>query len=236
MKRATYRLLISVLFRIIVLIGLVFALVPFIDTVFFDDKPLNSNKNNIVEVNLTGLQVGQIKKIKIAYVPVWIYKRRDTEIAQLDLLSELNKKSSLLADPISEFSIQANSLHDSYRSHSARYFVFKPIESIRSCTIRYLDNSSSKMDSQFTDANLEWMGGFTESCFGSVYDLAGRRYRGTGKDNQQNLSVPDYKIQENSQYNSGHQSGNKTANKSGNNSRQQGDVIQFDFNSMVVTQ
>jgi len=236
MKQTSYRLLISVLFRVIVLIGLVFALVPFIDNIFFDDKPLNSNKNNIVEVTLIGLQAGQIKKIKIAYVPVWIYKRRDNEIAQLDLMSQLNKESTLLADPLSKLSTQAISLRDSYRSHSTRYFVFKPIDSIRSCTIRYLDNSSSKMDSQFADADLKWLGGFTESCFGSVYDLAGRRYRGTGKDKQQNLSVPVYKILENSKYNSGHKFGNKTANNPGNNSRQQGDVIQFDFNSMVVTQ
>jgi ubiquinol-cytochrome c reductase iron-sulfur subunit len=211
LKQTKYRFLLSLVFRLLVLVGFLFILVPFVFTVIDSDKSLKSNNNRYLSVGLQGLQSGQIKKITVAYIPVWIYKRSADQIDQLAL------NSPLLSDPSSKQSQQPVQYRIQYRSQISRYFVFKPIESIRSCNIRYLDYPDSKLAQLLSDNNLIWTGGFTESCFGSVYDLAGRRYRGTGNNKQKNLPVPDYKIQE----------------AAINNEKKLGDVIQFEFKTMV---
>jgi len=200
-KQHNYRLLLSIVFCILVLVGFVFALTPFIMTVFNNDKLLNNNDNQFLLVKLADMKKGDIKKFTVGYIPVWIYKRRQEEIVQL---SQFN---TLLSDPLSKHSVQSSDIRNSLRSHLDHYFVFKPMESIRSCNIRYLDNPDSKLSQRLSDKNLSWMGGFTESCFGSIYDLSGRRFNGTGKNKQKNLTVPAYSVQ-------------------------QGDVIQFEFKLM----
>ncbi len=207
MKQENYRLLLSFLFRVLVFVGLLLILSPFIVNLFTTDKFLNLKSNNILEFSLRALKPGEIKKVTVGPIPIWIYARKDTEIEQLTHMS------SLLADPFSTLSRQPKVLQHPTRAYDDHYFVFKPIESIRSCSIRYLENPSITLEQLLSQKNINWQGGFTESCFGSVYDLAGRRYRGTGKKNQQNLDVPEYSIK---------------------NTKQQGDVIQFDFKLLVA--
>ncbi|MFV2060838.1 MAG: hypothetical protein ACC653_09135 [Gammaproteobacteria bacterium] len=173
---------------------------------------MKTNNNQYLSIELTGMENEKLKKITVAYQPVWIYKRSKEEVEQLAL------NTPLLSDSASKLSAQPAHYRNHYRSQLAQYFVFKPMESMRSCQIRYLDNPDTKLAQLLNDNNLSWLGGFTESCFGSVYDLSGRRYRGTGKENQKNLLVPEYTIQESSI----------------NNVKQQVDVIQFDFKSMVL--
>jgi len=207
-----YRFLISLLFRVLVIVGILFAISPFILSMFNSDKPLKTINNQYLTVNIAELKKGEIKKIVIGYVPIWIYKRRDAEIAQLSHIT------ALLSDPSSSNSIQPQQFQNQYRSYGMEYFVFKPIESMRSCNIRYLEQPNSQLANMLASKNTDWLGGFTESCFGSVYDLSGRRYHGTGNQQQKNLTVPEYNIMQNSI----------------NNTLQHGDVIQFDLKKMVL--
>lgn len=197
-----YRFFISLLFRIVVFAGFLLVITPIIWGLFteteFDNSLDKSHKNRYLSVSLAALSVGEIKKLKVAYLPVWIYKRRNSEVKQLSLLNALMMNPDLSKDLL-----------------STQYFVFKPIESIRSCSIRYIADANSKIEELLAEQNLTWLGGFTESCFGSVYDLAGRRYRSTGKVQQKNLSVPHYSIK---------------------NTPEQGDVIQFDFKKMSLNE
>jgi len=206
-EQTNYRFFLSLLFRILVLTGFLFVVAVFIMSVFDTDKSLKSNNNKTLSVSLSGLQSGEFKKIKVGYIPVWIYKRRDKEIEQLSHIR------SLLVDPLSNFSIQPEAFRNDYRSRSDRYFVFKPVESIRSCSVWFLEQPETELTNLLSEISENWLGGFTESCFGSVYDLSGRRFKGSGKDIQKNLNVPEYTIKI---------------------SKQQSDVIQFEFKSMVV--
>ncbi len=197
---SNYRFFISLLFRLVLLVGFLLVISPIIWGLFtedeFDQSLGKSNKNRYFSESLAALEAGDIKKLNVAYLPIWVYKRRDSEIKQFVLLNALLANPTILQ-----------------RSLNSQYFVFKPIESIRSCAIRYIDDVSGKVEELLTGQGLIWLGGFTESCFGSVYDLAGRRYRGTGKKHQKNLIVPPYSIK---------------------NTPGQGDVIQFDFKKMSL--
>ncbi len=214
LKQNNYRFLLTLAFRLLLFVGFLFVLAPFFFTVFDDDKSMKLNNNRYLSIELSDLRSGELKKIKVGYIPVWIYKRSKDEIDQL-----INN-TPVLSDPSSTQSWQPEHYRNHYRSQIKKYFVFKPIESMRSCNIRYLDNPDSTLTRLLSENNLNWFGGFTESCFGSVYDLAGRRYKATGNKKQKNLSVPAYTIQKISK----------------NNEIQQADVIQFEFKTMVNNQ
>lgn len=211
-KQSNYRIFLLFSFRLLVFIGFIFIITPVVSILFDGDTPSKSGNNPYLVVNLGGVQAGELKKIQVAYIPVWIYKRRDNEIEQLSSFAPL------LVDPESKASIQPVKLRNQYRSYATQYFVFKPIESIRGCNIRYLDAPNAKLALLLSEMNLSWSGGFTESCFGSIYDLSGRRYQGTGKAGQKNLAVPEYSIRK----------------YSINNTKQLGDVIQFEFKTMLM--
>lgn len=205
--QSNYRFFISVLFRILVLVGFVAVISPFVLSVIDKTETANSPNNQYLTVKLSNMNPGDVKKITVTTIPVWIYKRHKNEIEQLSHMT------AFLIDPFSTLSVQPEQLRNHYRSYNIHYFVFKPIESIRSCTIRFLENPDTQLRVLLFRENLTWLGGFTESCFGSVYDLSGRRYKLTGNKKQQNLSIPNYSI---------------------NFTKQQGDVIQFDLRNITV--
>jgi len=202
-NQSNYRFFLLLVFRILVFIGFLFIITPFIISLFDGTNSVATNNNQYLTVKLADIKSGEIKKIKVGYIPVWIYKRRKNEIEQLEGMAPL------LADPKSQISTQPVQLRTVYRSYDQYYFIFRPIESLKSCNIRYLNKPNTKLALLLSENNLSWQGGFTESCYGSIYDLSGRVYQGTGNKEQKNLSVPEYTIQ-------------------------QGDVIQFEITTMVM--
>lgn len=176
------RLYLSVALKVMILIGLGFAAVPFVASINGSDEELSgpTPMAGSVDVDLVDIAPGGTKVVKWFGREVWIYRRRAADIETLPQLS------SALRDPDSSQSRQPEGLRTIYRSAHPEYFVFLPNESLRGCEVSFY----GKEEPLFADA--PWFGGFAERCYGSRYDLAGRVYRDFGDERQTNLEVPSH--------------------------------------------
>ena len=176
------RLYLSVAVKVMVLIGLGFAAVPFVASITGgDDEPSGPQPMaGSMDVDLVDIAPGGIKVVKWFERDVWIYRRRATDI---DTLPQLN---GVLRDPDSTQSRQPEGLRTIFRSAHPEYFVFLPSESLRGCEVSFYGGDEPLF------AEAPWFGGFAERCYGSRYDLAGRVYRDFGDERQTNLEVPSH--------------------------------------------
>ncbi|KPK37538.1 MAG: hypothetical protein AMJ69_11210 [Gammaproteobacteria bacterium SG8_47] len=176
------RLYLSVALKVMILIGLGFAAVPFVASITGGEgessgpQPLGGS----LDVGLADIAPGRTKVVKWFGRDVWIYRRRPEDIAALPQLN------TVLRDPGSGQSRQPDGLRTVYRSAHPEYFVFLPTENIRGCEVSFYPAN----EPLFADG--PWFGGFAERCYGSRYDLAGRVYRDFGDDSQTNLEVPNH--------------------------------------------
>jgi ubiquinol-cytochrome c reductase iron-sulfur subunit len=176
------RLLLTRLLKLLTLCGLGFVAYPFFATLL-PDAGVNDQRRAQWEreLDLSGLQPGELLIINDwPGGPVAIYQRTQHE------LDGLHRIAAQLHDPNSTHSRQPDILRSATRAQRDAYFVFVPLDTDRSCQIRYIPaNKQPKPD-------LDWYGGFSEPCTGSLYDTAGRIYRDYRTERQQNLSVPQY--------------------------------------------
>lgn len=179
----SYRLWLTRLVKLLALCGLGFVLYPLLATLLPDAGVSDQRKQQWErEINLSELQPGEMLSLDDwPGGPVAVYHRQPHERAGLEHESQLH-------DPTSLHSRQPTALRTATRSLLADYFVFVPLDTDRSCQIHYIPpDKQPKPD-------LKWSGGFSEPCNGSLYDTAGRIYRGTRSERQQNLKVPAYQI------------------------------------------
>lgn len=108
--------------------------------------------------------------------------RRST--VQLQALAQLTP--SMLVDPDATSDSQPAFAKNLYRSLQPEWFVAIAHGTDLGCPIRYLPADGS------TFLGHPWAGGFSDSCGGSRYDLAGRVY--VRQNANRNLRVPDYRI------------------------------------------
>lgn len=168
--------------KVFVLIGLAFAAYPFLSALL-PDAGVDATRQQQWrhEVDLSQLRAGELLLIDDwPGGPVAVYRRTAHE---LDGLTRIDDQ---LHDPRSQYSQQPAPLHTDTRSHLSDYFVFIPADTDRGCLPRPL--SAAKQPKP----DIAWYGGFIESCNGSLYDTAGRVYRGYRNARQQNLRVPAY--------------------------------------------
>ena len=133
-----------------------------------------------VEVDISQLKPGERKIVKWQGKPVWILRRDE---AMLSDLSILNDK---LTDPASDSSAQPDYAKNEYRSREDEYLVVLGICTHLGCSPSFVlkggDNSPV----------ADWKGGFFCPCHGSLFDLAGRVYKGFPAPT--NLAIPPYKF------------------------------------------
>lgn len=136
-----------------------------------------------VEVDISGMQPGDMKTVEWRGKPVWVV-RRDAE--SVEALAQLNDQ---LADPNSERNPDALTpeyARNIHRSIKPEYLVAVGICSHLGCSpsARFEPGPQPSLPD-------DWQGGFFCPCHGSTFDLAGRVY--AGKPAPDNLEVPPHK-------------------------------------------
>jgi ubiquinol-cytochrome c reductase iron-sulfur subunit len=133
-----------------------------------------------VEVDIAGMQPGELRTVEWRGKPVWILKRSE------EMVAELPKLDPLLADPKSERN--QDELTPEYARNEHRSIKPEVLIAVGICT--HLGCSPTARLQAGPQASLpdDWQGGFLCPCHGSTFDLAGRVYK--NKPAPDNLQVP----------------------------------------------
>jgi ubiquinol-cytochrome c reductase iron-sulfur subunit len=132
-----------------------------------------------VEVDVSKIEEGQRIVALWRGKPVWVLRRsRET-------LNELASLENRLLDPRSEQSEQPESSQNEFRSIRPEIFVAVGICTHLGCSPVYRPEVAP------ADLGPEWKGGFFCPCHGSLFDLAGRVYKGVPAPS--NLIIPPHR-------------------------------------------
>jgi len=132
-----------------------------------------------VEVDISQLKPGERKIIKWQGKPVWILRRNET------MLSDISTLDDELSDPASEENQQPEYATNEDRSIKPEYLVVVGICTHLGCSPSYVTKDAEH------NLGSDWKGGFFCACHGSLFDLAGRVYKGFPA--PYNLVVPPHK-------------------------------------------
>ena len=135
-----------------------------------------------VSQDLSKLEAGQMIVIKYRGKPIYLVKRTK------EMMDNLSKVESSLADPKSEGSLQPDYCKNNSRSKdNSEVLVCEGVCTHLGCAPGY------RPDVGAADlGGSSWVGGFLCPCHGSKYDLAGRVY--SGQPAPSNLPIPEYSI------------------------------------------
>ena len=135
-----------------------------------------------VSQDLSKLEAGQMIVVKYRGKPSFLVKRTK------EMMDNLSKVESSLADPKSEGSLQPDYCKNNTRSKdNSEVLVCEGVCTHLGCAPNYRPEVGA--------ADLggsSWVGGFLCPCHGSKYDLAGRVY--SGQPAPRNLPIPEYSI------------------------------------------
>lgn len=135
-----------------------------------------------VSQDLSKLEAGQMIVVKYRGKPIFLVKRTK------EMMDNLSKVESSLADPKSEGSLQPDYCKNNTRSKdNSEVLVCEGVCTHLGCAPNYRPEVGA--------ADLggsSWVGGFLCPCHGSKYDLAGRVY--SGQPAPSNLPIPEYSI------------------------------------------
>ena len=131
-----------------------------------------------VEVDISGIQVGQLIRVMWRSKPVWIVRRTP------ELLASLSLNDSQLRDPNSDVEQQPLYAKNEYRSIKQEYLVLVGICTHLGCSPQHLTDGAF---AEYAEGIAE---GFFCPCHGSKFDMAGRVFSGVPAPS--NLVVPPY--------------------------------------------
>jgi len=131
-----------------------------------------------VEVDISGLQMGQLIRVMWRSKPVWIVRRTPEVVASLSAID------SQLRDPNSEVLQQPPYAQNEYRSIKQEYLVLVGICTHLGCSPQHLTNGA------FSEYAAGVAEGFFCPCHGSKFDMAGRVFAGVPA--PYNLVVPPH--------------------------------------------
>jgi len=158
-------------------VGAAFAAVPFVASMTPSARARAAGAP--VEVDISQLEPGQLLTVEWRGKPVWILRRTDA------MLKELDQIGDRLADPASE-----NADQPAYVTGVARAIKPELLVVVGICT--HLGCSPEKKLEAGASSGLgaDWPGGFFCPCHGSKFDLAGRVYKNVPAPT--NLPIPPY--------------------------------------------
>jgi ubiquinol-cytochrome c reductase iron-sulfur subunit len=157
-------------------VGAGFAAVPFIASWQPSAKAKAAGAD--VEVDISGIQIGQLIRVMWRSKPVWIVRRTP------ELLASLSTIEDQLSDPNSEEEQQPVYAKNQYRSIKEEYLVLVGICTHLGCSPQHLTQGDF---AQYAEGIAE---GFFCPCHGSKFDMAGRVFSGVPAPS--NLVVPPY--------------------------------------------
>jgi ubiquinol-cytochrome c reductase iron-sulfur subunit len=145
-------------------VGAVATAVPFISTMTPSARARAIGAP--IEVDISDITPGERKIVKWQGKPVWILRRRQED------LDELAKPGDEIKDPESEEQQQPDYAKNLYRSISPEYLIVIGLCTHLGCSPTFVPKEVEN------DLGPEWKGGFFCPCHGSLFDLAGRVYKG----------------------------------------------------------
>jgi ubiquinol-cytochrome c reductase iron-sulfur subunit len=131
-----------------------------------------------VEVDIGGLDAGEMMTVEWRGKPVWILRRTPEMLAQLQTMSNL-------ADPKSEKPQQPAYATNTERAIKPDVLVVVGICTHLGCSPVSLPEGTSN-----PSVPADWKGGFFCPCHGSTFDLAGRVFK--NKPAPTNLEIPPH--------------------------------------------
>jgi len=160
-------------------VGTVAVAVPFVASMAPSERAKAAGAP--VEVDLSDIKPGEMKRVEWRGKPVWILRRTK------EMLETLKATDSEVADPDSRRSgfPTPEWAQNEYRSIKPEYLVLIGICTHLGCVpVPKFDGAN--------DPSLpsDWVGGFLCPCHGSTFDLAGRVFK--NKPAPDNLEVPPY--------------------------------------------
>ncbi|MPQ76180.1 ubiquinol-cytochrome c reductase iron-sulfur subunit [Hydrogenovibrio sp. JE_KL2] len=156
--------------------GATFLAVPFVSSWQPSEKAKAAGAP--VDADISHLQPGQMMTVSWRGKPVWIVRRTP------DMLKRLPEMDPKLRDPDSKESIQPKYASNEYRSIKPEYLVVVGVCTHLGCSPLYRPAVNSP------DMEKGWEGGFFCPCHGSMFDLAGRVFKGVPAPT--NLVIPPY--------------------------------------------
>lgn len=167
------RRLLSAGIRIMGCLGAACAVVPFLSSLKPNQHILTTNKS--LDIDLSHLQAGQQMTVQWRGKPIWILRRTQA------MLKQLQQDNVALRDPNSLVAQQPAFARNAWRSLHPEYLVLIGVCTHLGCIPEYRSH-----DPRFTaDA-----GGYYCPCHGSRFDLSGRVYKQVPA--PINLEVPMY--------------------------------------------
>jgi ubiquinol-cytochrome c reductase iron-sulfur subunit len=133
-----------------------------------------------VEVDIAGLQPGELRTVEWRGKPVWILKRSP------EMVATLPKLDPQLADPKSERN--KDELTPEYARNEHRSIKPDVLVAVGICSHLGCSPTSRFQPGAQPSLPDDWAGGFLCPCHGSTFDLAGRVYK--NKPAPDNLQVP----------------------------------------------
>jgi ubiquinol-cytochrome c reductase iron-sulfur subunit len=135
-----------------------------------------------VEIDLSLVEPGQQITVEWRGAPVWVLHRT------ADMLAQLAKNDSFLADPQSGSSKQPEYAKNAHRSRDPKYLVVKGVCTHLGCS----PTKRSEIGAAAGDLGADWPGGYFCPCHQSKFDLSGRVFKGMPAPT--NLEIPPYAI------------------------------------------
>lgn len=159
-------------------VGVGFALVPFVSSMQPSAKARAAGAP--VRADISKLEPGQMIRVKWRGKPVWMVKRTD------EMLEDLQALAPELRDPDSAEPMQPEYAQNEFRSIRPEILVTVGICTHLGCSPTY------RPDVGAADLGGDsWKGGFFCPCHGSRFDMAGRVYKGVPA--PLNLEIPPHR-------------------------------------------
>ncbi|AOY88766.1 ubiquinol-cytochrome c reductase iron-sulfur subunit [Marinobacter salinus] len=159
-------------------VGVVGAAVPFVAS--WNPSAKAEAAGAPVTVNISKIEPGQQITVSWRGKPVWIVRRTDQMLENIDKLNDQVK------DPQSEEPQQPQYIEGAYRAIKPEIAVLVGLCTHLGCVPSYRPEVAP------ADLGKDWLGGFFCPCHGSHYDLAGRVYQ--AQPAPLNLEVPPYRF------------------------------------------
>ncbi len=155
------------------------AVVPFVST--FAPSERAKAAGAPVEVDVSAMQPGELKRVEWRGKPVWVLRRTP------EMLASLKATEPQVADPNSVRTAYPTPAYakNTYRSIKPEFLVVVGICSHLGCSPS--DKFQTGPQASLPD---DWGGGFLCPCHGSTFDLAGRVFK--NKPAPDNLEVPPH--------------------------------------------
>lgn len=158
-------------------VGVVGAAVPFVAS--WNPSAKAEAAGAPVTVNISKIEPGQQVTVEWRGKPVWIIRRTDEMVGNIEKLNDKVK------DPQSEAPQQPTYINGILRSLKPEFAVLVGLCTHLGCVPSYRPEVAP------ADLGDEWLGGLFCPCHGTRYDMAGRVYK--AQPAPLNLEVPPYR-------------------------------------------